>query len=87
MLVFTLKCILLDLFRNQNVNIYWFQVSRKCNGDISDGSCDIIPVPIERYYINLITTNTVKILCSTRCTSHPAWVGYREVFIWVIDPV
>ena len=65
---------------------YHLQITRQCNGHLTEHTCNTIDVPVEVYYLNKIRTNSVKIFCIERCPE-TGWVGYREVLIWAETPV
>jgi len=93
MLMMMIKIILILVIRNIIITIifttttttYSFQISRACTGSQNENNCVTIDVPVEIYYLNMIRSREIKILCSQRCPN-PVWVGYREILIWAEKP-
>lgn len=57
-----------------------FQRVRQCNGHATKRDCT--NVPMEMYYINMVQTTFVKIVCTGRCDEVDGYIGFREILVW-----
>ncbi|KAK2148487.1 hypothetical protein LSH36_494g00003 [Paralvinella palmiformis] len=56
--------------------------SRQCNDIKGENLCS--EVPMEMYYVNIIETKCLKILCSNRCLADNGHIGFIEVLLWAV---
>ncbi|KAK2145626.1 hypothetical protein LSH36_668g01006, partial [Paralvinella palmiformis] len=54
-------------------------LNRECNY-YPDNNCTHLPV--EMYYINMIISSTVRIVCTRRCIMNDKRIGFDEILIW-----